>query len=140
MAVCKFCGKNTGLNHFFINYKQQYFHEKYPDRTCLYCGEQLYPNGVSLSQFLKQLFCGNECRLQFLHTGLRFRQPVINVKELERTVTTVVRDDEIIQLIEDFVTKRFYTLTIIDKNITKSSYYSSPKEAIYNAMEIQGWI
>ena len=140
MAVCKYCGKNTGLNPFCTKHKQQYFHEKYPDRTCLQCGEQLYPNGISFSQFLNLLFCGNECRYQFLNVGLKFIKPVLHVKDTERTVTTVARDGEIIQLIEDFITKRFYTITIINRNIIKSSYYSSPREAIYKTMEKQGWI
>lgn len=140
MAVCKFCGKKTGLNHYCTQHKQQYYHERFPDHTCLWCNEQLYPNGVSHSQFLKQIFCSADCRGMFLEIGLRFAQPVVQVKDLERTVTTIHRDDEYIQLVEDLVSKKFYTLIIVGNNQTKSDYFATPKEAVFDAMEERGWI
>ena len=76
----------------------------------------------------------------FLEIGLRFAQPVVQVKDLERTVTTIHRDDEYIQLVEDLVSKKFYTLIIVGNNQTKSDYFATPKEAVFDAMEARGWI
>ena len=140
MATCKFCGKKTGLNPYCTKHKQQYYHERFPDRTCLECGEQLFQNGVSYSQFLKQIFCGGKCKRDFLANGVQFCKPVKEVGEFERTAVTIKQDDSKIQLIEDLVTKTYYTITFHRDKQIKSKYYSSPKEAIYSTMETQLWI
>ena len=140
MAKCKYCGKNTGLNPFCTQHKKQWYSEEYPYRRCLYCDDQLYPNGISKSQFFKQLFCDGNCRNEFVSLGVILTKPFTNVSPLERTLTTVQSVGEKVQLIEDLITHKFYTLTLQGKKITKSAYVNSPHEAIFNAMRVAGWI
>lgn len=136
MAKCKYCGKPTPYAPYCTQHNELWHKDNYPDRTCVFCGKQLFPQGISKSQYFKVVFCNHKCKSDFQSYGLVLRSPFLKVSQLVRPVVSFKMSGCLAQVNEDLVNKVFNgTIVFADKSVKETRYFNSAREAALAAIK-----
>lgn len=132
MPNCLWCDKITTGNFCCPDHSNLWYEKNHPEMKCMYCGKQLYPDGMSYKQYLKKKYCSRSCRA---HHSAKIRcgdaSTLYQLKEDETLLAQKVLGGMLIRIIFDTHYNKYYWIAERENVKLKSDEYFNSIELAF---------